>query len=140
MPSMNKVLLLGNLGHDPELRHTATGKKVMNFSMATSRHWKDRETGDIREATDWHRVVVWGLQIEFLVEHLKKGSQVHVEGRLHTRSWSDREGAKRYTTEVIAERVLMLGRPSERKAPDPDGEPEGPADPLEPEESADIPF
>ena len=140
MPSMNKVLLLGNLGRDPELRHTTTGKRVVNFSMATSRHWKNQESGEIKEATDWHRVVVWGFQIEFLAEHLKKGSQVHVEGRLHTRSWNGRDGAKRYTTEVIASRVLMLGRRADRKAPEPTDEPESPADPLEPEDTGDIPF
>ena len=89
MASINRVLLLGNLGRDPELRSTPKGNKVLNFPMATSRRWKDRETEEVHNETDWHRIVVWGRQAEVLSEYLKKGSQVHVEGRLHTRSWTD---------------------------------------------------
>ena len=109
MASINKVLLLGNLGRDPELRSTPKGNSVLNFPMATSRRWKDRETEEVHDETDWHRIVVWGRQAEVLSEYLEKGSQVHVEGRLQTRSWSDNDGAKRYTTEVVASRIQMLG-------------------------------
>ena len=140
MASINKVLLLGNLGRDPELRSTPKGHQVMNFSMATSRRWKDRESDEIHSQTDWHRIVVWGRQAEVLSEYLKKGSQVHVEGRLQTRSWSDDSGAKRYTTEIVASRIQMLGRPEDRRAPEPVEEPEAAAEPAEPDGTDDIPF
>ena len=140
MASINKVLLLGNLGRDPELRSTPKGNKVLNFPMATSRRWKDRETEEVHNETDWHRIVVWGRQAEVLSEYLKKGSQVHVEGRLQTRSWSDNDGAKRYTTEIVASRIQMLGRPEDRRAPEPVDEPKMPAAPAEPDGEGDIPF
>ena len=140
MASNNKVLLLGNLGRDPELRSTPKGNKVLNFPMATSRRWKDRETEEVHDETDWHRVVVWGRQAEVLSEYLKKGSQVHVEGRLQTRSWSDNDGAKRYTTEIVASRIQMLGRPEDRRAPESVDEPEAPSDAVEPDGNDDIPF
>ncbi len=140
MASINKVLLLGNLGRDPELRSTPKGNNVLNFPMATSRRWKDRETEEVHDETDWHRIVVWGRQAEVLSEYLKKGSQVHVEGRLQTRSWSDNDGAKRYTTEIVASRIQMLGRPEDRTAPGPLEEPETPAAPAEPNGDDDIPF
>ena len=109
MASVNKVLLLGNLGRDPELRSTQKGNQALNFPMATTRRWKDRETDKIHDQTDWHRIVVWGRQAEVLSEYLKKGSQVHVEGRLQTRSWTDNDGGKRYTTEIVANEMQMLG-------------------------------
>ncbi len=141
MASINKVMLLGNLGRDPELRSTAGGTAVLNFPMATSRRWKDRDSGELKSATDWHRVVVWSRQAEVLAEHLKKGSQVHIEGRLQTRSWSDESNVKRYVTEVIASRVQMLGRPESRQVPEPAEEPEAPVDSGEPEPPEDdIPF
>ncbi len=140
MASINKVLLLGNLGRDPELRSTPKGNSVLNFPMATSRRWKDRETEEVHDETDWHRIVVWGRQAEVLSEYLKKGSQVHVEGRIQTRSWSDSEGAKRYTTEIVASRIQMLGRPEDRRTPEPVDEPEVPAEPGEPHGNDDIPF
>ena len=140
MASINKVLLLGNLGRDPELRSTPKGHHVLNFPMATSRRWKDRETEEIHNETDWHRIVVWGRQAEVLSEYLKKGSQVHVEGRLQTRSWSDNNSAKRYTTEIVAARIQMLGRPEDRRAPESTDEPEVPAAPAEPNGDDDIPF
>lgn len=139
MASINKVLLLGNLGRDPELRSTPKGNKVLNFPMATSRRWKDRETEEVHNETDWHRIVVWGRQAEILSEYIKKGSQVHVEGRLQTRSWSGDDGAKRYTTEIIASRIQMLGRPADRPAPEPVDEQEVPVAPAEPK-GDDIPF
>ncbi|MBT8467325.1 MAG: single-stranded DNA-binding protein [Deltaproteobacteria bacterium] len=140
MASINKVLLLGNLGRDPELRSTPKGNSVLNFPMATSRRWKDRETEEVHDETDWHRIVVWGRQAEVLSEYLKKGSQIHVEGRLQTRSWSDNDGAKRYTTEIVASRIQMLGRPEDRRAPESIDEPEVPAASTEPTGDDDIPF
>ena len=140
MASMNKVLLLGNLGRDPELRSTPKGNKVLNFPMATSRRWKDRESNEVHDQTDWHRIVVWGRQAEVLAEYLKKGSQVHVEGRIQTRSWSDTNDAKRYTTEIVATRVQMLGRPDGRHVPEPVSEPVTPSPLTEPDGDDDIPF
>jgi single-strand DNA-binding protein len=140
MASVNKVLLLGNLGRDPELRSTPKGNPVLNFPMATTRRWKNRETDEVHDQTDWHRIVVWGRQAEVLSEYLKKGSQVHVEGRLQTRSWTDNDGGKRYTTEIVASRIQMLGRPEDRRSPTPMDEPEAPAPPVEPEGEDDIPF
>ena len=140
MASINKVLLLGNLGRDPELRSTPKGNNVLNFPMATSRRWKDRETKEVHDETDWHRIVVWGRQAEVLSEYLKKGSQVHVEGRLQTRSWSDNDGAKRFTTEIVAARIQMLGRPEDRQAPESVDEPEAPSEAVEPDGEDDIPF
>jgi single-strand DNA-binding protein len=140
MASINKVMLLGNLGRDPELRSTPKGNQVLNFPMATSRRWKDRETDEVHDQTDWHRIVVWGRQAEVLSEYLRKGSQVHVEGRLQTRSWSDKDGATRYTTEIVASRIQMLGRPEDRRAPEPVDEPEVPVDAAEPDGNDDIPF
>ena len=140
MASVNKVLLLGNLGRDPELRSTPKGNQVLNFPMATTRRWKDRETDEIHDQTDWHRIVVWGRQAEVLSEYLKKGSQVHVEGRLQSRSWTDNDGGKRYTTEIVASRIQMLGRPEDRRSPEPVEEPELPASPTDPEGEDDIPF
>jgi single-strand DNA-binding protein len=140
MASINKVMLLGNLGRDPELRSTPKGNQVLNFPMATSRRWKDRETNEVHDQTDWHRIVVWGRQAEVLSEYLRKGSQVHVEGRLQTRSWSDKDGATRYTTEIVASRIQMLGRPEDRRAPEPVDEPEVPVDAAEPDGNDDIPF
>ena len=140
MASINKVMLLGNLGRDPELRSTPKGNQVLNFPMATSRRWKDRETDEIHNETDWHRIVVWGRQAEVLSEYLKKGSQVHVEGRLQTRSWTDNDGGRLYSTEIVASRIQMLGRSEDRRAPEPGDEPEVSASPTAPEGDDDIPF
>ena len=113
MGSVNKVILIGNLGRDPEVRHTTSGTPVANFTMATSDRWTD-PSGERRERTEWHRIVVWAKQAEIVGEYLKKGKQVYVEGSLQTREWTDRDGNKRYTTEVRAQRVQMLGRASDR--------------------------
>jgi len=114
MASVNKVILVGNLGRDPELRYTASGTPVANFTMATSERWTD-PSGEKKERTEWHRIVVWGKQAEIVGEYLHKGKQVYIEGSLQTREWTDREGNKRYTTEVKAQRVQMLGRPDDRQ-------------------------
>jgi single-strand DNA-binding protein len=109
MASANKVILLGNLGADPELRYTPAGRAVANFRMATNERWTDKE-GEKQERTEWHRVVAWGPTGEAVGEYLKKGRPVYVEGRLQTREWEDKEGIKRYTTEIIAQSVQFLGR------------------------------
>ena len=108
MASVNKVILVGNLGADPELRYTSGGQPVADIRLATSRRWQGKD-GSQQEDTQWHRVVVWGKQAEAAKEYLSKGRQAFVEGRLQTRSWEDRDGNKRYTTEVVAQQVLALG-------------------------------
>ena len=122
MASVNKVLLIGNLGRDPEVRYTTGGSAVANFTMATTDRWNDAGTGEKKERTEWHRVVVWGKQAEIAGEYLRKGRQVYVEGSLQTREWTDREGNKRYTTEVKARSFQMLGRRDEAPAPGPSQE------------------
>jgi single-strand DNA-binding protein len=108
MASVNKVIIVGNLGADPELRYTPSGKAVATFNVATREQWTGKE-GEKEERTEWHRVVAWARLGEICGEYLHKGSQVYVEGRLQTRSWEDREGNKRYTTEIIAQIMQMLG-------------------------------
>ena len=108
MASVNKVILLGNLGRDPETRYTTGGDAVCNLSIATSEQWKDKN-GEKQERTEWHRVVLFGRQAEIAGEYLKKGRSVYVEGRLQTRKWQDKEGADRYSTEIVADRVQFVG-------------------------------
>jgi single-strand DNA-binding protein len=115
MASVNKVILLGNLGRDPEVRFTQGGTPVANFTMATTDRWSD-PSGEKKEKTEWHRIVVWGKQAEIAGEYLRKGRPVFVEGSLQTREWTDRDGNKRYTTEVRAQRLQLLGRPDDRGA------------------------
>ena len=110
MASVNKVILVGNLGRDPEVRYTQSGTPVANFTMATTDRWSDQSSGEKKERTEWHRIVVWGKQAEIAGEYLRKGRQVYVEGSLQTREWTDRDGNKRYTTEVKAQLFQMLGR------------------------------
>ena len=109
MGSVNKVFLVGNLGRDAEQRHTAAGRAVSNFTLATTDTWTDKTSGQRQERTEWHRIVVWGRQAESLQPYLTKGKQICVEGRLQTREWNDRDGNKRYTTEVQADRITLLG-------------------------------
>ena len=108
MASINKVILIGNLGRDPEVRYTQGGTAVANFTMATTDRWSD-PSGERKERTEWHRIVVWGKQAEIAGEYLRKGRSVYVEGSLQTREWTDRDGNKRYTTEIKAQRFQMLG-------------------------------
>lgn len=108
MAGINKVIIVGNLGKDPELRHTPQGQAVCNFSIATSESWTDKG-GQKQERTEWHRVVVWGKLGELCGKYLAKGRQVYVEGKLQTRAWDDKDGQKRYTTEVVANTVQFLG-------------------------------
>lgn len=108
--SVNKVIILGRLGQDPELKHTPNGNAVCNFSLATSESWKDKNSGEKKEKTEWHRVVVWGKLAELCGEYLSKGREVYVEGKLSTRSWDDKNsGEKRYATEVNGSTVQFLG-------------------------------
>ena len=106
---INKVILVGNLGRDPEMRYTPNGAAVANVTIATSDSWKDKQTGEQQERTEWHRVVFFNRLAEIVGEYLKKGSQVYVEGRLQTRKWQDQSGQDRYTTEIVANEMQMLG-------------------------------
>jgi single-strand DNA-binding protein len=106
---INKAILVGNLGKDPETRYLPSGKAVTNFSIATSESWKDKQTGEQKEQTEWHNIVMYDRLAEIAAEYLRKGSQVYVEGRLRTRKWQDKEGRDRYTTEIIANEMQMLG-------------------------------
>jgi single-strand DNA-binding protein len=108
MGSVNKVILVGNLGKDAELRYTPQGSAVATFSLATTEVWNDKG-GQRQERTEWHRIVLWGRPAESLQDYLKKGKQIYLEGRLQTRSWDDKDGNKKYTTEVRADRVVLLG-------------------------------
>ena len=108
MSGINKVILIGNLGKDPETRYMPSGKAATNFSVATSERFKDRETGEPQERTEWHRVATFDRLAEIAAEYLKKGSKVYVEGRLRTRKWQDKEGKDRYSTEIIADQMQML--------------------------------
>lgn len=105
--SVNKVILIGNLGSDPELKYTPSGAAVTNFNVATNEVWNDKD-GNKQERTEWHRVVLWRKLAEIAGEYLKKGSKIYLEGRLQTRSWEDKDGVKRYTTEVVADNMTML--------------------------------
>lgn len=106
---INKVILVGNLGADPEVRYTAGGSAVANLRVATAESWKDKQSGEMQERTEWHRVVLFGRLGEIAGEYLKKGSQVYLEGRLQTRKWEDRDGNERFTTEIVANEMQMLG-------------------------------
>ncbi len=109
MASVNKVILIGNLGRDPEVRYTPSGAAICNVTIATSRNWKDKNTGERQEETEWHRVVFYDRLAEIAGEYLKKGKSVYVEGRLKTRKWTDKDGVEKYTTEIIAQEMTMLG-------------------------------
>jgi single-strand DNA-binding protein len=109
MASVNKVILIGNLGKDPETRYLPSGDAVTNITLATTESWKDKKSGDKQEHTEWHRVSFFGRLAEVAGEYLKKGSPVYVEGRIRTRKWQDKEGQDRYTTEVVADRMQLLG-------------------------------
>ena len=106
---INKVILVGNLGNDPDTRYTAGGAAVANISLATTDSWKDKETGQKQDRTEWHRIVFFGRLAEIVGEYLRKGSQVYIEGRLQTRKWQDKTGNDRYTTEIVANEMQMLG-------------------------------
>jgi single-strand DNA-binding protein len=106
---VNKVILVGNLGKDPETRYMPSGSAVTNLTLATSESWKDKQSGDQQERTEWHKIAMFGRLAEIAAEYLRKGSQVYIEGKLRTRKWQDKEGKDRWTTEIVADEMQMLG-------------------------------
>ena len=137
MLGVNKVILVGNLGADPEVRYSSTGTAVTNFRIATSENWTNKE-GEKETRTEWHRVVAFGKLAEICGEYLNKGKQIYVEGRLRSRSWEDRDGNKRWVTEVVASNVVMLGAAGEQVKETGDEPTEQPPEPAQQED--DIPF
>lgn len=149
MASVNKVILVGHLGKDPETRYAPSGDAICNITLATAEQWKDRATGEKREATEWHRVVFFGKLAEIAGQYLKKGRQVYVEGSLRTRKWTDKDGQERYTTEIRADEMKMLGSAGdgEQSAPSPAERPVTPRAPAAEQQAGgfgdfddDIPF
>jgi single-strand DNA-binding protein len=126
MASVNKVILVGNLGADPETRYMPSGDAITNIRIATTDRWKDKQSGEMKEATEWHRIAFFGRLAEIAGQYLKKGSQVYVEGRIRTRKWQDKDGQDRYSTEIVADAMQLLGK----------REGMGEAPPREPGESA----
>jgi single-strand DNA-binding protein len=137
MASVNKVIIVGNLGRDPETRYMPDGGAITNVSVATSFQWTDKASGEKKEETEWHRVVFRAKLAEIAGEYLKKGSQVYVEGRLRTRKWQDKDGQDKYTTEIIADRMQMLG--ARAGSGEPRGEPRGEQQRVEERQSAATP-
>ena len=123
MAGINKAIIIGRLGRDPEVRYTPSGVAVANFTVATSEDWKDKESGEKKERTEWHRIVAFGKLGEICGQYLSKGRQVYIEGRIQTRDWEDKNGVKRYTTEIVASQMQMLGAKDEANA----GRPAGPS-------------
>ena len=113
MAGVNKVIIIGNLGRDPEIKYTQSNVPVANFSVATTESWKDKNSGEWQEKTEWHRIVAWRHLAERAERYLRKGKQVYVEGRLETRKWQGQDGQERYTTEIIANQLMLLGRRDE---------------------------
>lgn len=114
---VNKVILVGNLGNDPDTRYMPSGSAVTNLSVATNESWKDKETGEQKDRTEWHKVAMFGRLAEIAAEYLRKGSQVYIEGKLRTRKWQDKDGNDRWTTEIIADEMQMLGGRMDSGAP-----------------------
>ena len=139
MASVNKAILIGNLGADPELRYTPSGAAVANFNIATTERWKDKD-GQPQEKTEWHRIILWSRQAEIAKEYLHKGSSVYIEGRIQNRNYEDKDGIKRYVTEIVGQRMQLLGS---RGAASPESGPSE-APPPPPEnlsgEDDDLPF
>ena len=143
MAGVNKVILIGNLGADPEIRHLENGASVANFRLATSETFKVKTTGERREQTEWHNVVLWRGLAEIAGKYLRKGSKVYVEGKLRSRQWQDRDGNTRYTTEVVADEMTMLDRASSDPGAQPAPAPRqavGTAPMGAPEPDDDLPF
>jgi single-strand DNA-binding protein len=141
MASVNKAILIGNLGRDPELRYTPSGAAVCTFSIATTEKWRDKQTNEMKESTNWHNIVLWGKQAETAKQYLTKGSPVYIEGRIQTRSWDD-NGVKKYITEIVGQRLQFLGRRGAEPSGDSDAPPPPEADSAPPltEEDDDLPF
>jgi len=146
--SLNKVSLIGNLGQDPEVRHLENGTTVANFSIATTESFTDKNTGQRRDITDWHSIVVWRGLAKVVEQYVKKGHKVYVEGKLKTRQWQDKENNTRYTTEVVVDNLIMLNSPQQKqnnggeKPPYPTEEPprNTPVEAIKPEPEDDLPF
>lgn len=147
--SVNKVILIGNLGKDPEIRRLENGVVVANFSIATSETFTDKTTGERRETTDWHAIVVWRGLAEVVEKYIHKGTKIYVEGKLKTRNWQDKEGNTRYTTEVLAEEITILSRPNDTERanteqkpvyPTQNQNPPAPLPDLMDDEADDLPF
>ena len=152
MSGVNKVILIGNLGADPEVRHLQNGASVANFRIATSETYKDKTTGEKREQTEWHSIVAWRGLAEITEKYLRKGSKVYVEGKLRTRQWQDKEGTTRYTTEIQADEMNLLDRRTDnaeggapmsvqpQRQPEAAGAPMAPSPTAAPDELDDLPF
>ena len=145
--SVNKVILIGNLGKDPEIRHLENGATVANFSIATSENYKDRKTGEKVSQTEWHNIVAWRGLAEIAEKFIKKGDKIYIEGKLKTRTWQDKEGNNRYSTEVITDNLTMLGSSGEVKpnseainAPEKEANPVPEKEFSSPDENDDLPF
>ena len=143
MSSVNKALLIGNLGRDAEIKYTQNNVPVANFSVATSESWKDKQTDEWQEKTEWHRVVAWRHLAERAEKYFKKGVQVYVEGTIETRKWTDKDGNDKYTTEIMAKQAFTLGRSEEGGKPAGVGDSghfEPPAVPVDDDSDDDLPF
>ena len=145
MAGVNKVIILGRLGNDPEMRYMPTGEAVANLSIATSESWTDKNTGEKREKTEWHRVVAFRKLAEIIGQYCKKGDQIYIEGKLQTRKWSDKSGQDHYITEIIADQMQMLGGKEdrgqrERQSEKPGRFPDPPPNPSPQTFDDDIPF
>ncbi|MFH1699842.1 MAG: single-stranded DNA-binding protein [Candidatus Zixiibacteriota bacterium] len=138
MASVNKAILIGNLGADPELRYTSSGQAVVNFNIATTEKWKDKD-GQMQESTEWHRIILWKRQAEIAKEYLKKGSPVYIEGRIQTRNYEDKDGIKRYITEIVGQRMQFLGSRGAVSENDPSEPPPAPPANMDSEDD-DLPF
>ena len=136
---INKAIIVGNLGGDPEDRAMPSGGVVSNFSVATSESWKDKQSGEQKERTEWHRVAAFGKLAEICNQYLRKGSQVYIEGKIRTRKWKDNDGNDRYTTEIIADQMQMLGGRQDNQTSDNNPAP-APANPPADDFDDDIPF
>jgi len=140
MASVNKAILIGNLGKDPELRYTPSGQAVASFSIATTRKWRDKE-GQFQEQTDWHNIVAWGKQAETINEYLKKGSPIYIEGRIQNRSYDDKDGVKKWISEVVIREFQFLGgRPDQSGGAKPTSGPPSEAPPDVAADDDDLPF
>ena len=141
---INKVIVVGNLGQDPDTRYMPSGSAVTNITVATNESWKDKQTGEQKDRTEWHKVAMFGRLAEIAAEYLRKGSQVYIEGKLRTRKWQDKQGNDRYTTEIVADEMQMLGgrggggggAPMSNDGPPPSPPPQGSSDDFD----DDIPF
>ena len=150
MSSVNKAIIIGRIGQDPETRHAPSGDAICNLSVATSESWKDKSTGEKREQTEWHRVVLFGRTAEVAEQYLRKGSQIYIEGRIQTRKWTDKDGNERYTTEIRGDVLRMLGSkssgaerenmPAQRAQPAQQARPQAPVDDQFDLGPDDIPF